>query len=83
MFSKTGKTRKGQFFFEADALFTFVDLGVVSQLPHHCLYVYRTYGCLVYGLWLWGLDVYIWVRALVPFSTIVARSEKLDNSIPK
>jgi len=42
-----------------------------GSLPHHCLYVYRGIGCMIYGFWLWGVDVYIWTKWSVNYSFVM------------
>jgi len=42
-----------------------------GSLPHQCLYVYRGIACMIYGFWLWGVDVYIWTKWSVNYSFVM------------
>jgi len=39
-----------------------------QTVPHHCIYVYRSFACLVYGLWLWGFNVFIWTKYRINYA---------------
>jgi len=43
----------------------------IKSFPHHCIYVYRGIACVIYGFWLWGVDVYIWTKWCVNYSFVM------------
>jgi len=47
-----------------------------GSLPPHCLYVYRGIACMIYGFWLWGVDVYIWTKWSVNYSFVMEFNPK-------
>merc|ERR1719357_2164485 len=42
-----------------------------QKVPHHCIYVYRSFACLVYGLWLWGCNVFIWTKCRINYAFVM------------